>query len=109
MIEKTKPSGGFTYLSNHAHVLVCLSAEPELRVRDLATMVGVTERAVHRILSDLEEAGVVRRVKEGRRNRYLIERRAHLRHPLESHCTVGGLLEWVHSTPTASKKARSAA
>ena len=95
--KKSAESHGFTYLTNHSHVLVALDTDPELRVRDLALMVGITERAVQRILSDLEDAGVVKIEKLGRRNRYRIMRGARLRHPLEHHCTVGGLLECVHS------------
>ena len=86
----------FTYLTNHSHVLVALDTDPELRVRDLAAMVGITERAVQRILTDLEEGGVLKIEKVGRRNRYRLVRSSHLRHPLEGHCTVGGLLTWVH-------------
>ena len=86
----------FTYLTNHSHVLVALDTDPELRVRDLASMVGITERAVQRILSDLEEAGAIRIERIGRRNRYRIQRGGKLRHPLEDHCTIGGLLSWVH-------------
>lgn len=88
---------GFTYLTNHAHALVALDGSPDLRVRDLAVMIGITERAVLRILADLEAAGVLEREKEGRRNRYRIVRKSRLRHPLEEHCTVGGLLEWIDS------------
>lgn len=91
------PVHGFTYLTNHSHVLVALDADPELRVRDLASMVGITERAVQRILTDLDASGVLRIDKIGRRNRYRILRSARLRHPLERHCTVGGLLDWVHA------------
>jgi hypothetical protein len=91
------PEHGFTYLTNHSHVLVALDTDPELRVRDLATMVGITERAVQRILADLEDADVIRIEKIGRRNRYRILRSAKLRHPLEQHCSVGGLLDWVHA------------
>lgn len=93
--EKSSP--GFTYLTNHAHVLVVLTADPGSRVRDLAANIGVTERAVQRMLSDLEEVGVLDRVRIGRRNHYKIRRGAHFRHPLEAHCTVGGLLDWVYS------------
>ena len=87
----------FTYLTNHSHVLVALDADPELRVRDLALLVGITERAVQRILSDLEASGVVKIEKVGRRNRYRLLRSGRLRHPLEEHCTIGGLLSWVHA------------
>ena len=91
------PAHSFTYLTNHSHVLVALDTDPELRVRDLAGLVGITERAVQRILVDLEDAGVIRIEKIGRRNRYRILRSAKLRHPLEHHCSVGGLLDWVHA------------
>ncbi|MBU3666304.1 MAG: winged helix-turn-helix transcriptional regulator [Chthoniobacterales bacterium] len=87
----------FTYLTNHSHVLVALDTDPELRVRDLASFVGITERAVQRILSDLEEAGAIKIERVGRRNRYRIQRGGRLRHSLEEHCTIGGLLSWVHS------------
>ena len=87
----------FTYLTNHSHVLVALDTDPEVRVRDLATMVGITERAVQRILSDLEGAGAIKIERIGRRNRYRIQRGGRLRHPLEQHCTIGGLLSWVHA------------
>jgi DNA-binding transcriptional ArsR family regulator len=98
-VKKSDPTPlhGFTYLTNHSHVLVALDTDPELRVRDLADMVGITERAVQRILADLEASGVVKIEKLGRRNRYRIVRSAKLRHPLEHHCSVGGLLEWVHA------------
>jgi hypothetical protein len=89
-------ANSFTYLTNHSHVLVALDTDPELRVRDLAAMVGITERAVQRILTDLEDGGVLKIVKVGRRNRYRLMRGSHLRHPLEGHCTIGGLLDWVH-------------
>ena len=95
--NKSAEGHAFTYLTNHSHVLVALDTDPELRVRDLALMVGITERAVQRILSDLEDAGVIKIEKLGRRNRYRIVRSAKLRHPLEHHCSVGGLLEWVHA------------
>ncbi|GAB4170284.1 MAG: hypothetical protein Fur0032_09070 [Terrimicrobiaceae bacterium] len=88
---------GFTYLTNHSHVLVALGSDPDLRVRDLAGLVGITERAVQRILADLEGEGAVKIQKVGRRNRYRIQRSARLRHPLEQHCTVGGLLDWVQA------------
>lgn len=88
----------FTYLTNHAHVLVALNADPEARVRDLAITVGITERAVQRIVADLEAVGVLERHRTGRRNQYRILRDGRLRHPLEAHCTVGGLLDWVRDS-----------
>jgi predicted ArsR family transcriptional regulator len=97
--KKSAASGShaFTYLTNHSHVLVALDTDPELRVRDLSSMVGITERAVQRILSDLEEGGAIKVERIGRRNRYRIQRSGRLRHPLEQHCTIGGLLSWVHA------------
>jgi len=82
-------------LSNHAHVLVCLAADPNSRLRDIAAKVGITERRVNGILADLEQAGIVTVFKTGRRNSYKVERRARLRHPLEAHKSVGDLLKGV--------------
>lgn len=87
--------GSWTFLSNHSHVLVSLAAEPDIRVRDVAALVGITERAVQRIVTDLVEAGVLIRLREGRRNHYQIDREASLRHPIEKHCTVGDLLTLI--------------
>lgn len=86
---------GWTFLSNHAHVLVCLARDPEARLRDIATEVGITERTVNAIVSDLEQVGVLSITKVGRRNKYRIHRSARLRHPLEADKTVGDLLDGV--------------
>lgn len=88
---------GWTFLSNHTHVLVCLQREPELILRDVAARIGITERAVQRLVADLEAAGVLQRWRDGRRNRYAIHREARLRHPLESHRTLGELLDLLGS------------
>ncbi len=85
----------WTFLSNHGHVLVCLAQDPDSRLRDVAQAVGITERAVQKIVSDLEAAGVVEREREGRRNRYRLHLERPLRHPIESHRTVGALLAMV--------------
>lgn len=82
----------WTFLSNHAHVLLCLSRDPEVLMREVADLVGVTERAVQRIVAELEAAGFVERERDGRRNRYRVDRRRHLRHPLEAHRRVDALL-----------------
>lgn len=77
----------WTFLTNHTHVLVCLDRDPALTVRQLAVLVGITERSVQRILADLERSGVIRKSKEGRRNHYELNLTYQLRHPLEaSHC-----------------------
>lgn len=93
---KMAPSAdGWTFLTNHTHVLVCLSRDPEMRMRDVAAQVGITERAVQRIVQELEAYGVLERQRDGRRNRYRINGKKPLRHQLESHRIVGGLLEWL--------------
>jgi hypothetical protein len=86
---------GWTFLSNHGHVLLCLAAEPEMRLRDVAAHVGITERAVQRIVADLEYAGYLTRQRRGRRNSYRIHSMLRLRHPVEAHRTVGDLLAFV--------------
>jgi DNA-binding MarR family transcriptional regulator len=91
----TENSSGWTFFSNYAHVLVCLADNPQARLRDIADQVGVTERTAMRLVTELEEANILQRLKHGRRNRYVINTDAHLRHPVESHCTVGELLATV--------------
>jgi DNA-binding MarR family transcriptional regulator len=86
----------WTFLSNHGHVLMCLAADPDARLRDIADRVGITERTVFGIVEGLEEAGIVTREKLGRRNTYRIDRTAHLRHPIESSRTVGDLIELLN-------------
>ena len=82
----------WTFLSNHSHVLICLQREPYALMREIAAQVGITERAVQRIVADLERSGFLTRNKEGRRNRYSLDLSAHLRHPIEAHRTVGEML-----------------
>lgn len=86
-------TGTWTFLTNHAHVLACLRTDPRLRVRDLADQIGVTERAAHRILTDLTEAGYVVKEREGRRNRYRLDLDHPMRHPLERSTPVRDLLD----------------
>jgi len=85
----------WTFLSNHAHILLCLAQSADLRVKEIAVRVGITERAVLRILSDLEVAGVIEKIRMGRRNRYTIHPDVPLRHPMESHKTVGHLMQLI--------------
>jgi predicted transcriptional regulator len=84
--------GTWTFLTNHAHVLLCLAAEPDARLREVAGAVGITERAVQHIVADLEAAGVLVRTREGRRNRYTLNSGAPLRHPIEGHRRVADLM-----------------
>lgn len=93
------PSGpSWTFLTNHSHVLICLVRNPLSRLRDIAVLVGITERAVQRIVADLEEAGVITRRRAGRRNQYEVHSERHLRHSVEAHCTVGDLIGLVTTT-----------
>jgi DNA-binding IclR family transcriptional regulator len=82
----------WTFLTNHGHVLVCIAADPDVRISDIARQVGIGERAAQSIVNDLAEAGYVDRAKVGRRNRYRVNPRLPLRHPLERDHRVGELL-----------------
>jgi DNA-binding transcriptional regulator LsrR (DeoR family) len=85
-------AGDWTFLTNHAHVLLCVAQDPGVRHRDLATRVGITERAAQRIVADLVEAGYLEVAREGRRNRYTLHGDLPLRHPLEQDHHVGEIL-----------------
>lgn len=78
----------WTFFSNHAHVLVSLAGDPHQTLRSVADAVGITERAVQRIVADLQDAGVVTKHREGRRNRYEFLLDQPMRHPLEAHITI---------------------
>ena len=82
----------WTFLTNHAHVLLALTRDPEARLRDVAGLVGITERAAQRIVAELEEGGYLTRTRDGRRNRYEIHPDVPLRHPLERDHAVGEVL-----------------
>jgi DNA-binding MarR family transcriptional regulator len=85
----------WTFLSNHAHVLLCIARNPDARVRDIAVDVGITERGVQRIITELEDEGVLAKERRGRRNHYVIDGDLPLRHSLESHRTTGELLRFL--------------
>jgi len=92
--------GDWTFFSNHGHVLVCLDRDRRARLRDVAAEVGITERAVQKIVRDLQDEGFLSVTKQGRCNRYRINRRKALRHQIESQCTVGKLLSLMTRTST---------
>ena len=83
----------WTFLSNHSHVLVCIARDPAMRVRDIARLVGITERGVQRIIAELSEAGFLSHRRVGRRNHYTIELENTLRHPLEEDVSIAELLK----------------
>ena len=82
----------WTFLTNHSHVLILLAQHPTLVLREVARQVGITERAVQRIIGDLENAGFLSREKVGRQNNYRIRTNLALRHPIEAHRTIGDLV-----------------
>jgi hypothetical protein len=92
------------FLTNHAHVLVCVAHDPGIRVRDIAATVGITERAAHGILSQLVEAGYLLREREGRRNHYTVVAGRPLRHPIEQQRKIGDLLEVLVDSTTESPR-----
>lgn len=90
--------GGWTFLTNHAHVLLCLTRSSSPRIRDIAKEIGITDRAVQHVIADLVSAGYIDRRKEGRRNVYHVHRDRALRHPIEAHRTISGLISFVYGT-----------
>ena len=86
----------WTFLTNHAHALICIARDPGIRLRDVAEHVGVTERAAQRIVSDLVEGGYLDRLREGRRNTYQVRADRPLRHPVENGHHIGEILEVLH-------------
>lgn len=84
---------GWTFLTNHAHVLLAVARDPDARLRDVAATVGVTERAAQAIVADLEAAGYLTRERVGRRNRYTVNPAGHFRHPAEANHQIGELLD----------------
>ena len=93
--KEQPPEAAWTFLTNHSHVLLCLVQYPESRMRDVADKVGITERAVQRIVSELEAAGYVTRTREGRRNTYEVNGALPLRHAVEGHQTLNSLIKLI--------------
>ena len=96
-MHENKRIEGWTFFSNNAHVLVCLTHTPQPTTREIAVQVGITERAVQRIVRRLVEAGVLTIEKDGRRNNYEIDLDQQLLHPLESHKTIGEFIRLIDS------------
>jgi len=98
MNVKSEDSKPWRFVTNHTQVLLCISRDDEVRLRDIAERVGITERAAQRIVADLVEAGFVERKKLGRRNHYSIDRRAKMRHPAQVNQEIGDLLDLLGAT-----------
>ena len=92
------PQGSWVFLTNHAHVLLSVARDPDIRARDIAEQVGITERAAQRILADLVENGYLTKAKSGRRNRYTVNPKGHLRHPRFRDFQIGPLLEVLNTS-----------
>lgn len=94
-VAEPVPLSRWTFLTNHAHVLILLAKNPSTVLRAVALQVGITERAVQRIIADLERDGFLQREKVGRQNSYRIRGTQALRHPIEAHRTIGDLLDLI--------------
>ena len=92
-MSSSDESKTWTFLTNHAQVLLCLAEDPDIRLRDVAGRVGITERASQRILAELVAAGYVRTSRVGRRNRYTVDRERAMRHSAQLGHDIGNLLE----------------
>lgn len=88
-------------MTNHAHVFLCLAGDPEMRLRDVAQRVGITERAAQRIVAELDAEGYISTERVGRRNRYVVHGELPLRHPVEGHRSAGALVELVEGRERA--------
>jgi DNA-binding MarR family transcriptional regulator len=100
---------GWTFLTNHAQVLLCIANDTNVRLRDVAETVGITERAAQRIVVDLADAGFVERERRGRRNRYVINEKTEMRHPAQEGYEIGALLELLRQVPRSRARASSGA
>ncbi len=107
-IASSPDSRSWTFLTNHAHVLIAISRNPELRQREIGGLVGITEGAVQRILHELEADGYLVRERVGRRNRYAVMGDRPLRHPLEDGHTIEEIIDTVNRGVTTTTTDRSA-
>jgi DNA-binding MarR family transcriptional regulator len=89
----------WSFLTNHAHVLLCIAQDPGVRLREIGDRVGITERAAHRIVSELAAAGYLSRQRVGRRNRYTIQSQLPIPDPLARHQRLGDLLDLLGFAP----------
>ena len=95
----------WTFLTNHAVVLMYVARNPDARLRDIAAHAGITERAVQQIVRDLVEAGYMTSTRVGRRNTYQVHDTAPMRHPTQRHRDVGALLALIDSDQALGQEA----
>ena len=93
---------GWRFLTNHGHVFLVIAGDGDLRIRDIADMVGITERAAHSIVQDLVEEGYVSVIKEGRRNRYEVHPELPFRHPNLRDHDIGEIVHILSNKKTAA-------
>jgi predicted transcriptional regulator len=89
----------WSFLTNHAQVLLCIAHDPGIRLREIGGAVGITERAAHRIVTDLAAAGYISRTRNGRRNQYTIQADLPLHDPLAREQKIGDLLSIIGGEP----------
>ena len=99
----------WTFLTNHAQVLLCIANDSDIRLRDVAETVGITERAAQRIVADLAEAGFLERERHGRRNRYLINKQTEMRHPAQEGYEIGELLDLLRQVRSSRDRTKQLA
>jgi predicted ArsR family transcriptional regulator len=104
MAPSTTSQPTWVFLTNHAHVLLCIARDPGTRTRDIAEQVGITERAAQRIVSELIAGGYLKRTKVGRRNHYEINRQGRLRHPVFADFEIGPLLDVLETADGRARK-----
>jgi winged helix-turn-helix DNA-binding protein len=110
LMSMAEPSGpGWTFLTNHGQVLVCIAHDPGIRLREIGERVGITERAAHRIVFELADAGYITRERTGRRNHYTINAHFPLPDPIARERNVGELLAILTAPPPAERADRSGA
>jgi predicted ArsR family transcriptional regulator len=99
----------WTFLTNHAQVLLCIANDSDIRLRDVAETVGITERAAQRIVADLADAGFLERERHGRRNRYLINKQTEMRHPAQEGYEIGELLDLLRQVRSSRDRTKQLA
>jgi hypothetical protein len=97
----------WSFLTNHGRVLLCIAREPDVRVRDIAASLTITERRAHDIVSDLVDAGYVRKTKDGRRNRYEVQGHMPLPEPTSRDRAIGDVLKLLGNSRRKSAPGRS--
>lgn len=94
-MTSVKSATSWFFLTNHSHVLLCLVRYPSIKMKEIAVKVGITERAVQRIIADLHEGGYIVLEREGRCNKYKLNLELHLRHAIEKHRTIEDLISFL--------------